>query len=132
MVTIALDRCIGIVCSKSYPDISKMFSRNYAKVTCIMIWVITFLILCPTTFGVEGFGTFGYDPQHGKCEIKHQLEMDTGISHTSWYFLAAGFFPCLIIITSYIVLSLYIHVHSRNMAFVMANNVSKVSEQTQV
>ena len=103
-----------------------MFNPNYAKIGCIMIWVLAFLIISPTTFGAYGFGTFGFDPQHGMCEIKQQLETDAVISPTGWYFLGGCTIPCIIIIAGYIVLSLYIREHSKRVSTVLTSNMSQV------
>ena len=128
MSTIALNRCFGIVFKHSQPLVTRMFSSKGTIIICILIWVITFLIICPTTFGVKGFGTFGYDPSSGKCEFKQKDGIEDGIRLTGWYSLFACTTSCLVIIGSYIVLSLYIKVQSRRLACVLTNNVSKVSK----
>eukprot|EP00092_Neocalanus_flemingeri_P011188 GFUD01012052.1.p1 GENE.GFUD01012052.1~~GFUD01012052.1.p1 ORF type:complete len:386 (-),score=63.12 GFUD01012052.1:152-1309(-) len=129
MALIAFTRCIGIVFDQTcHNGITKFFSPKVTMISCLLLWLLAFIILSPTTFGVEGFGTFGYDQTHGKCEIKQCKEQESGfnISPSGWYFLGASTVPCLIIITSYIMISLFITAHSRIMAKVHPGMKSSV------
>ena len=127
MGAIALTRAVNIVCSQArLVKLRILFSSRMTSMCCLLIWVLTFLILSPTTFGVEGFGAFGYDPQHGKCEIKGQEE--TGISQTGWYFLSMNTVSCIITVGSYIILSFYINNQAKRLASSLGeNNVSMVN-----
>eukprot|EP00092_Neocalanus_flemingeri_P019236 GFUD01020838.1.p1 GENE.GFUD01020838.1~~GFUD01020838.1.p1 ORF type:complete len:240 (-),score=35.35 GFUD01020838.1:44-763(-) len=129
MALIALTRCISIVFTQyNVPGITKFSSPKVTMISCLLLWLLTFIILSPTTFGAEGFGTFGYDQTHGKCEIKQCKEQasDSNISPSGWYFLGASTVPCLIIITSYIMISLFITAHSRRMTKVHPGRKSTV------
>ena len=128
MAAIALTRTLHIVCGQHrLIRIQLMISPKVTCIGCLAMWALTFIILTPTTFGVEGFGTFGYDPHHGKCEIKGQKELaDVGISPTGWYFLGMSTIPCLIIIVSYVILSLYINVQTSRLSVGLQHEASRV------
>ena len=130
MAAIALTRCLGIVFSQSkLIRITGIFCPKVTGICCLLIWVVAFIILSPTTFGQEGFGTFGYDPQHAKCEIKDQKELvGVGISPAGLYYLGGNTVPCLIINASYIVLGFYIKAQTRRLASRMPNDISKVCD----
>jgi len=104
---IAFTRTVNIVCSQAgLVRLNLMFSPSVACISCLLIWILAFLILSPTLFGVEGFGSFGYDPQQGKCEIKGGTEVII--------FTLTTTVSCLVITGSYIILSLYINIQAKN------------------
>ena len=128
MAGIALTRCFSIVFKQ--PVLMKFFKPKMALRCCFLIWVLTFIILSPTFFEVDGFGQFGYDQDHGICEIKQcyekqkKIDNQWTISPSGWYFLGAMSVPCLIVISSYLVLSLFLTAHTRSLPGTMTSSIN--------
>ena len=131
MAGIALTRCAIIIFNQ--PQLTgamKFFKPKMALRCCLLTWVLTFILLSPTFFEADGFGQFGFDQDHGICEIKqcYEEEQKVGnhwtISPSGWYFLGATSVPCLIVISSYLILSLFLTVHTRSLQGTMSSSVN--------
>ena len=124
MAGIALTRCFHITSDQSRQDkVRKIFQPKMASLGCLLIWLLSFILLSPVTFGADRFGTFGYDHDHGICEVTPKdwckeikdWKKEFNISPSGWYFLIATSLPCLVIVSSYLVLSLFISTHARSL-----------------
>ena len=116
MATIALVRCLHISCANSSAARAvRLLTPKVAALLCLLLWLLAFLVISPTTFGVATFGRWGYSSTHGRCEIIQCGEADESLSFTGFYFLGAGALPCLIILGSYLTLGIYISAQNRNL-----------------
>ena len=108
MATIALIRCITIL-TKQGTRLNQFFTVKVTTITCGLLWILVFVMLAPTTFGAEGFGSFQYMVSQGRCEMWDCDDQEV----IAWYYLIIHTVPCLIIITSYIGISTYIYVKTK-------------------
>jgi hypothetical protein len=129
---IALCRCATITFAQSrLARVTDFFGPWRAVASCILLWLLTFIILSPTIFEAPGFGTFRYDPEHGKCEISHQCneageELEPELSYSGFYFLGANTVPCLVIMASYIAISLYLTAINRRLRTIQNADIPPV------
>ena len=116
MATIALVRCLHISCADTCAARPiRLLTPKAAALLCLLLWLLAFLVISPTTFGVAAYGSWGYSHTHGRCEIIQCGAADESLSFTGFYFLAAGALPCLIILGSYLTLGLYITAQNRKL-----------------
>ena len=121
MATIGLVRCITIV-TKQGSRLNQFFTVKVTIITCGLLWVIVFAMLAPTTFGAAGFGSFQYIVGQGKCEVWDCDDRDA-TKNTGWLYLIASTVPCVIIIASYIGISVYVSVKTQRMNSPPSNSV---------
>ena len=44
---------------------ANFFTPKRTGIFCLLFWLISFIIICPTTFGADGFGHWGYSDTQG-------------------------------------------------------------------
>ena len=130
MAAIAVTRSLGCLlfrCDKDH--ISRtMFRPGVTGLVCVALWLLAFLILSPITFsmtiGSYYFGTFGYDVKHGKCEVI-SCQPKKGFYPGGFLFSVAFFVPFLLILVSYLFISILLEIEKRRKRMVL-NNQSQI------
>ena len=93
-------------------------------VSCLLIWVIAFIILSPITFsltiGPYYFGTFGYDARHGKCEVIN-CQPSQGFFPGGFIFSVVFFVPFLLILISHVIISFILEMERRRKKKILQN-----------
>jgi len=138
MAAIAVTRSSGYVLSHcGFTHISNsLFSVKTSIATCIGIWILAFIILCPVTFsltiGKYYFGTFGYDVRHGKCEVVH-CETSEGFFPGGFLFSVAFFVPLIFLLVSHVVVITALEVEKRRKdKKILANQTQVPTGQIQI
>lgn len=118
MAAIAVTRSLGFILNHyNFRRVfGNLFSPKMTCCVCILIWFLAFLILSPITFsltiGNYYFGAFGYDVNHGKCEVL-QCETSEGFHPGGFIFSIAFFVPFLFLLVSHIVVITVLELEKR-------------------
>ena len=118
MAAIAVTRSLGFILNHyNFRRVfCNLFSPKMTCCACILIWFLAFLILSPITFsltiGNYYFGAFGYDVNHGKCEVL-QCETSEGFHPGGFIFSIAFFVPFLFLLVSHIVVITVLELEKR-------------------
>jgi len=130
MASIALTLCIYITCSQTHlTKAANFFTPKRTGIFCIIFWLISFIIICPTTFGADGFGHWGYSDIQGRCSIimcSEKEKQETSF-WKGFFFLVGGCLPTLVILLSYLVLGQYIAAQNRKLKAIGQEGSKKVN-----
>ena len=128
MAAIALSRSVTII---NYRCLRKIFfTPKFTLCSCLLIWILAFLIISPATFkfSVAGFsfGYFGWDIVAGKCEVFNCDHTD-GIKPGGVIYIYGVFTPLLIILISYIFLGVFVQKEIRGLSSGRASDSNQVN-----
>ena len=114
MAAIAANRSYGIVTGRfrRLRFMGRRTSHIFHLLICLAIWAMAFVIISPAIFhfniGEFSFGSFGWDPKNGKCEVNNCGEVE-GIKGGGVIYIYGVIIPLLVLITSYITLGLFVN-----------------------
>ena len=131
MAAIAVTRSVGLILSQyNLKTLSiKIFSPKLTCFCCLGIWLLAFVILSPITFsltiGNYYFGQFGYDVNHGKCEVIH-CETSDGFYPGGFIFSIAFFVPFLFLLISHLMIIMVLELEKRRSERIVLGDQSQV------